>query len=144
TVTKHATGNANSQTVTDTTDIGGTCTVHTDVNRSLDPSSGTLDAGDTALYPYDCTFGSKPADGTNTATVSWDPNLSDGSVTPDSSFPATATFSFGDPKTVIHDCVDATDSYAGALGTVCVGDSNPTTCNYSRVVNVPHDCVTVN
>ena len=144
TVTNNATGNANSVTVTDATDVGGACTVHTDVNHSLDPSGGTLNAGDTALYPYDCTFSSNPGSGTNTATVSWDPNLSDGSVTPDSSFPATATFSFSGPTTVIHNCVDATDSYAGVLGTVCVGGSNPTSFNYSRVVNVPHDCVTVN
>jgi hypothetical protein len=144
TVTNNATGNANLVTVSDSTDVGGTCTVHTDVNQSLDPAGGTLNAGDTALYPYDCTFLSNPGNGTNTAIVSWDPNLSDGSLTPDSSFPATATFSFSDPSTVIHNCVDATDSYAGVLGTVCVGDSNPTTFNYSRVVNVPHDCVTVN
>jgi hypothetical protein len=144
TVTNNATGNASGVTVTDATDVGGSCTVHTDVNHSLDPAGDTLDAGDTALYPYDCTFGSNPGNGTNTATVSWDPTLSDGSVTPDSSFPATAAFSFGDPTTVVHGCVDATDSYAGALGTVCVGDSNPRAFNYSRVVNVPHDCVTVN
>jgi hypothetical protein len=144
TVTNNATGNANSVTVTDSTDVGGTCTVHTDVNHSLDPAGGTLDAGDTALYPYDCTFSSNPGSGTNTATVSWDPTLSDGSVTPDSSFPATATFTFGDPTTVIHNCVDATDSYAGTLGTVCVGDPNPKTFTYQRTVNVPHDCVTVN
>ena len=144
TVTNNATGNANSVTVTDSTDVGGTCTVHTDANHSLDPAGSTLNAGDTALYPYDCTFSSNPGSGTNTATVSWNPNLSDGSQTPDSSFPATAPFSFGSPTNVIHNCVDATDSYAGALGTVCVGGSNPTTFNYSRVVDVPHDCVTVN
>jgi hypothetical protein len=145
TVTNNATGNANTVKVTDSTDVGGSCTVHTDVNHGLDPAAGgTLNAGDTASYPYDCTFSSNPGSGTNTATVSWDPILSDGSVTPDSSFPATATFSFGNPTTVIHNCVDATDSYAGALGTVCVGDSNPKTFNYSRIVNVPHDCVTVN
>ena len=144
TVTNNATGNASGLTVTDLTDVGGTCTVYTDVNHSLNPAGDTLNAGDTALYPYDCTFGAKPVDGTNTATVSWDPTLSDGSVTPDSTFPATATFSFGSPTTVIHNCVDATDSYAGTLGTVCVGGSNPTTFNYSRTVNVPHDCVTVN
>jgi hypothetical protein len=76
--------------------------------------------------------------------VSWAPTLSDGSVTPDDSFPATAPFSFGNPTTVIHNCVDATDSYAGTLGAVCVGDANPTTFNYSRIVNVTHDCTTVN
>jgi hypothetical protein len=144
TVTNPNTGDASGVTVSDATDVGGTCTVYTDLDLGLDPAGDTLPAGDTALYPYDCTFGSNPGSGTNTATVSWTPTLSDGSVTPDDSFPATAPFSFGNPTTVIHNCVDATDNYAGTLGTVCVGDANPTTFNYSRTVSVPHDCVTVN
>jgi hypothetical protein len=144
TVTNPASGNASGVTVTDATDVGGTCAVHTDLNHVLNPAGDTLNAGDTALYPYDCTFGSNPGSGTNTATVSWNPTLSDGSETTNSSFPATAGFAFGDPTDVVHNCVDVTDSYAGALGTVCVGGANPTTFNYSRIVTVPHDCVTVN
>jgi hypothetical protein len=146
TVTDPAAGDASSVTVSDATDVGGTCVVSNDTNtgRSLNPAVDTLPAGYTAIYPYTCTFGSNPGSGTNTATVTWDPNLSDGSVTPDSSFTAPAAFAFGSPTSVIHNCVDVTDSYAGSLGTVCVGGSNPTTFNYSRTVNVPHDCVTVN
>jgi hypothetical protein len=43
--------------------------------------------------------------------------------------------------------VDVTDSYPAAgtaLGTVCVGGSNPTAFQYSRTVTVPNGCVTVN
>src|ERR687887_38697 len=45
TVTNNATGNATGVKVTDSTDVGGTCTVHTDVNHGLDPTAGgTLNA----------------------------------------------------------------------------------------------------
>jgi hypothetical protein len=37
-----------------------------------------------------------------------------------------------------------TDTYAGTLGKVCVGDSNPPPFMYQRTVNVPNGCVTVN
>jgi hypothetical protein len=145
TVTNPDLGDASAVTVSDATTVGGSCTVSNDLNYNLDPTvGGTLPAGGTAIYPYTCTFASNPGSGTNNATVSWNPILSDGSVTPDSTFTAPRAFAFGSPTTVIHNCVDATDSYAGVLGSVCVGGSNPTTFNYSRVVNVPHDCVTVN
>ncbi|MDX6503079.1 MAG: hypothetical protein QOE29_204, partial [Gaiellaceae bacterium] len=150
TVTNPAQGAASGVTVSDATNVGGTCTVHTDTNHGLvglDPGGDTLVAGDTAIYPYDCTFTSNPGSGINTASVSWNPTLDDASVTPDSSFEAHRAFAFGDPDAVVHNCVDVTDTYPSpggtALGSVCVGDTNPTAFLYSRTVVVPHGCVTV-
>jgi hypothetical protein len=152
-VTNPAAGDASNVTVTDVTDVGGTCVVNTDINHGLNglnPAGDTLLAGDTADYPYTCTFASNPGSGTNTATVSWTPTLSDGSVTPDSSFPATATFTFGNPTTVIHDSVNITDLYtfnpsascdlSGIPGTPINGSH---TYMYACTVTVPHGCVTL-
>jgi hypothetical protein len=147
-------------TVTDATNAGGTCTVSLDLTFGLDPTGDALPAGGTADYPYTCDFGStNPGPGTNTATVSWDPNLSDGSVTLNSTFPATADFSFVTPTTVIHDSVDVSDlitstnptlpstGYAvgGAVGDLPSGTWNAShTFSYSRTLTVPHGCLTVN
>jgi hypothetical protein len=55
-----------------------------------------------------------------------------------------ADFTFSDihfAENRVDDCADVTDSYAGNLGTVCVGDANPTSFLYSRTVSVPaNDC----
>jgi hypothetical protein len=161
TVTNPAAGDVTGLTVTDATNVGGTCTVSTDLNHSLNPAGDTLLAGDTADYPYVCTgFGStNPGPGTNTATVSWNPILSDLSETPDSTFPATANFSFVTPTTIIHDSVDVSDLItstspslpsAGYAVGAPVGDfpsgnwSASHTFYYSRTLTVPHGCLTVN
>jgi len=152
-VTNPATGDASGVKVTDATDAGGTCVVSTDVNLGLDPTTGGTLPGDggTADYPYTCTFSSKPSGKhTNTATVSWNPNLSDGSVTPSTSFPATADFTFGDPTNVIHDSVNITDLYTfnPTTGATCSGIptgslSDSHTYNYTCTVSVPSGCVTL-
>jgi hypothetical protein len=46
-------------------------------------------------------------------------------------------------ENAIDECAAVSDSYAGALGNVCVGDANPKSFTYSRTVPVPtFDCVT--
>ncbi|MCU0504425.1 MAG: hypothetical protein MUE82_01420 [Chloroflexi bacterium] len=106
---------------------GGTCTVTggTDV---------TVPMGGSAVVSYECVFASDPGTGTNTATATWDAATY---WTPNGSASGTAGFTFGDPTNVIDECVFVTDSYAGTLGTVCVGAANPAVFTYSRTVPVP-------
>ncbi len=111
---------------------GGNCTVTGGTGVSV-PASGSV------TLDYSCTFGSNPGSGTNTATATWD---SATFFTPSDSASGTADFAFGDPTNLIDECVNVSDSFAGSLGTVCVGDANPTTFTYSRTVSVPQfDCV---
>src|SRR5579862_515888 len=120
-------GAASNVVVTDSIDNGGLCTVDTDTMFGLDPTGDTLPGMSTAMYPYTCTFSTNPGSGTNTANVSWDPTLSDGSVTPDGSASPTAGYSFGNPTTVNGNCVTATDTFnlgsAQTLGMFC-GDGS--------------------
>lgn len=106
---------------------GATCTL---------ASSGTdvvVPAGKSVDIDYTCTFASNPVSGTNTATVTWD---KDAFHTTDGSATGTKDFTFGAPTTVTDECAAFTDSYAGALGTVCVGD--PTTSfGYTRYIDAP-------
>jgi hypothetical protein len=46
-------------------------------------------------------------------------------------FSGSADVTFGAPTTVIDECIDVTDTYAGSLGTVCAADA-PVTFTYSR------------
>jgi hypothetical protein len=163
TVTNGNAGDAFDVEVSDAIDNGGSCTVSDGtldlITFDLSPTGATLPAGDTAIYPYSCTFGSNPGSGTNTATVTWNPNLSDGSITPGSSFQPTAPYAFGDPTTVIHDSVSVSDLITSTNPTLPatgfgvgdpVGDfpsgtlSSSHTFNYSRTLTVPHGCLTVN
>jgi hypothetical protein len=91
-------------------------------------------------YGYTCSPSGTTAD-SNTATVTWsDQILDNGDTLLGGSAPITVGFSYAENK--IDECVDVSDSYAGTLGTVCVGDANPTTFNYSRTIDVPaFDCV---
>ena len=42
----------------------------------------------------------------------------------------------------VDECVDVTDTFAGALGTVCVGDPNPKSFTYQRTIPIPqYDCL---
>ena len=101
-----------------------------------------IPAGDTD-FAYTCQLTGLPQ-GTldNRAAVSW----SNQTVGSDFLPADTADFVFRDVAftgTNIDECVSVSDSYAGALGTVCVGGANPTTFTYSRTVPTPVDqCVT--
>jgi hypothetical protein len=123
--------------ITDTLSDTTTCTV-------TNGGAQTLASGETD-FDYSCSLSGAPSgDLTNSVEVTWaDQNLSDNShldagkadfTTPD-------VISFSQTDT-IDECIDVTDTYAGDLGNVCVGDANPTDLKYSRTVNVPaHDCV---
>lgn len=123
-------------TVTDQLSDGTSC--------SVDTSGGlTAPANGDATFPYTCSLSGLPgSDVTNTATATWsDQTLSGGSqlIAGSANF-TTDPISF--TANNIDECVDVTDSYAGTLGTVCVGGTNPTTFSYSRTVSVPaYDCV---
>lgn len=62
------------------------------------------------------------SDRTNTATVTTSGKVGDGS--------GSAAVTFGDPTTVVDECVAVTDDRAGTLGTVCAADA-PSTFEYS-------------
>jgi hypothetical protein len=93
-------------------------------------------------FAYECDLGALPqGELDNTATVSWsDQFLDDGSFLAGNS----ADFIFSDisfTQNDIDECVNVTDSYAGNLGTACVGDANPKSFTYQRTIQVPaNDC----
>lgn len=110
-------------------DLSATCTVTGGSNATLAPGDND--------FAYSCSYSAAPASDseTNTATVTWPTqDLSNGELQGD-----TASFNFDFTFTVnlIDECVNVTDSYAGSLGTVCVGDANPRTFNYSRTIPIP-------
>ncbi len=93
----------------------------------------TLDVGITDFL-YSCSTTSAPAALNNTATVSWDAQtLSNGEALAASSASFTVTgVTF--TETTIDNCVDVTDGTID-LGTVCVGDANPTSFAFTGTVS---------
>ncbi len=116
--------------VTDQLSDGTVCTV-------TDGGAQTLTQAKTD-FAYTCNLSSLPS-GTlsNTVTVSWsDQPLDNGTELAAGSADFTfASISFTETK--IDNCVNVTDSFDGTLGTVCVGDANPTSFTYSRTIPVP-------
>jgi hypothetical protein len=127
--------------VTDSIDNGGTCDVDNTGTDSQD--LGTLAPGASTSVSYTCTFGSNPGSGTNTAHVTWNPNLSDGTVTPNSSYDATADYTFGNPTTVDGNCITVTDTFNGTVSTLSPsgGDCATATHTYSHTIIVPAGCL---
>jgi hypothetical protein len=115
--------------ITDVLSDGTVCTV-------TDGSDVILGPGDND-FAYDCDLSGLPqGELDNTATVTWpDQTLSNGNLVGDSADFTFSKISFA--ENTIDECVNVADSYAGALGTVCVGDANPTTFHYSRTISVP-------
>ena len=112
--------------ITDTIDNGGSCSV-------TDGTNVTVPANSFVTKDYSCTFSSYPGSGTNTATATWDAAAYS---TPTGSASGTAGYNFASvTPTTVDECVAVTDSYGGDLGTVCVGDANPTIFTYSRTVS---------
>jgi hypothetical protein len=119
----------------------------TEVADVISPGQGiemTVDCGEAAfpldLYPgntLECTYSAALPDGTkrtNTATVTTDPSSLVGGAS------VTVDVTFGDPTNLVDECVDASDTYAGPLGTVCVKDSLPKTFTYSRWIGPYSTC----
>jgi len=120
--------------VTDQLSDGTVCTV-------TNGGAQTLTLADTS-FSYVCDLSGLPqGELDNTATVNWSDQLLDNGhlLAGD-----TADFKFQNiafAENDIDECVNVTDSYAGTLGTACVGDPNPKTFTYSRTVPVPaNDC----
>ena len=122
--------------VTDVLSDGTICTVTGGGPQSL--ATGDHD------FAYECDLGVTLPSGdvTNKATVAWsEQTLAGGDhLGAGSSDFTSGTVSFTETK--IDECIDVSDSHAGALGTVCVGEANPTTFTYSRTITVPtYGCV---
>ncbi len=118
--------------VTDAVDNNGTCVV-------ANGTGVTVPGNDSVVLDYTCTFpaeGPIPPSGINTATATWWEG-------PHEHVSGTASFDFANAAVnAIDDCVTVTDSFAGTLGTVCVGDANPASFTYSRTIPVPaNDCL---
>jgi hypothetical protein len=116
--------------VTDELSDGTDCSVTNGEDQTLTDAETT--------FAYTCDLAGLPAgDLDNTVTVAWeDQALDNGKFLTGGSDDFTfADIAFTENK--VDECIDVTDSYAGTLGTVCVGDDNPTTFNYSRTISVP-------
>jgi hypothetical protein len=133
TVTNTNDGPVTGVDVTDVLSDGTVC----DVAGGEDAS---IPAGDTR-FTYTCALQTRPQGQLdNTATATWAAQTVDGGQLSGSS----ASFTFSDiqfTSTLVDDCVSVDDSWAGSLGTVCVGDANPTTFSYSRTFDVKYGCV---
>jgi hypothetical protein len=135
------TGDVMNVVITDTDSNNGSCNIDGQSPASNSENLGTLAAGASVTKSYVCTFASNPGSGTNTVTLTWNPNLSDGTVTPNDSATGTADYTFGNPTTLSGNCITVTDTFNGTtttLGSPCV----TTTYNYSHTVNIPaNGCV---
>jgi hypothetical protein len=94
-------------------------------------------------FAYTCALAGLPqGELDNTVTVGWDEQfLANGADLAGD----TADFTFDGisfAQNSIDECVNVTDSYKGALGTICVGGANPMAFTYSRTIAVPaYDCL---
>jgi hypothetical protein len=121
---------------------GGTCTF------AKDPTGTVIPAGQSVDFPYTCTYSQAPsaADGSNTATATWDATAA---FTSHGSAVGSKGFTFGDPANRINQNITVTDTFNNGspvqLGTLTATDAQPfasATYNYSHTVNVPaSDCL---
>ena len=125
--------------VSDQLSDGTTCSVTNGGSQSLTAADTTFD--------YTCDLSGLPqGELDNTATVTWSQQFLDNGASLDA---GSADFTFSNiafAETTVDNCVAVTDTYNAtptALGSVCVGDANPSTFTYSHTVSVPQwNCVT--
>ena len=135
----NADGNGNTvpldiTSVTDALSDGTVCSV-------TGGGAQTLTAFETD-FAYTCALNGLPqGELDNVATVTWpDQTLDNGNhVTGGSADFTFSSISFD--ENAIDECVSVSDSYAGSLGTACVGDANPKTFTYTRTIPVVAGCV---
>jgi hypothetical protein len=122
-------------TVTDQLSDGTNCAVNGTFPATVQP--GETD------YTYSCSLAGLPQGQLdNKAAVSWPAQglSTDGALDAGSNDFTFSDISFA--ATLIDNCVSVTDTFAGALGNVCVGDPNPKAFTYARTIAVPqYDCV---
>jgi len=135
--------------VTDLVDNAGSCSI-------TGSTTQTVKHGIPITLSYVCTYTSVPADGTNTATASWDKTAAN---TPDGSKSGFAAVSFGAPTISVNKTITPTDAFNGGGGvnlctltvaltpcTLTGADATPFTTQtyvYSRnIAVVPNQCVT--
>lgn len=110
--------------VTDVLSDGTVCTVTGGDDAVLLPGDNP--------FAYTCSLAALPAPGLdNAATVSWDAQaVGTAPLDPGSASGGVDDITF--TSSDVDECADVTDTFAGALGQVCVGDDNPTTFTYPR------------
>lgn len=124
-------------------DIGGVADELSDGTSCTVTNGGpqTLTAFQTD-FAYECDLTGLPQGQLdNTATVQWSEQFLDNGAVLDA---GSKDFTFSDigfSEDAVDECANVTDSYAGTLGTACVGGANPETFTYSRTIPVPRfDC----
>jgi hypothetical protein len=89
-------------------------------------------------FAYSCDLSALPQGQLdNNASVAWSEQFLDNGALLDAD---SADFTFKSvafTENTIDECVNVTDSYAGSLGTACVGDPNPKSFSYQRSIAVP-------
>ncbi|MEI7770555.1 MAG: hypothetical protein WCI67_11225 [Chloroflexales bacterium] len=95
-------------------------------------------------FAYECSLSGLPqGELDNVATVTW----AEQSINDQTLAAGSASFTFSNisfAENTIDGSVNVTDSYAGDLGTVLVGDANPKSFTYARLVTgTPGKCTTV-
>jgi hypothetical protein len=105
--------------VLDSVDNGGTCSL-----TGGDSPTSTIPASGSVALNYTCTYSAPlPANGTNTATASWDATAAS---TPDDSAQGTADVKFGSPSSTTNKTITPTDAFNGGLGVnLCTLTSTP-------------------
>ena len=111
--------------VTDKLSDGTVCTVTNGGPQTLTQAK--------TEFAYECDLTTVPqGELDNTAKVTWSQQLLDNGALLDASSANFTFTSISFAETKVNDCVDVSDSIAGALGTVCSGDPSPTEFNYSH------------
>jgi hypothetical protein len=102
----------------------------------------TLTAPKTS-FAYTCALAGLPQGGLdNTVTVGWDEQFLDNGADLAADTADWTFHGISFTENTVDECVNVTDSYAGVLGSACVGDANPKAFTYSRTIAVPaYDCV---
>jgi hypothetical protein len=119
--------------VTDTLSDGTVCTI-------TNGGAQTLTQPET-FFAYSCVLSGLPqGELDNTAKVTWSDQFLDNGALLDGYFADFTFMSISFAENTIDECVNVTDSYAGTLGTVCVGDANPTSFTYPRTISVIPGC----
>ena len=96
--------------VTDAVDNGGSCSFSTGTSLTPAVPEAALGKAGTVTLNYTCTYSALPADGTNTATATWDATPAS---TADGTASGHAAVSFGGPTNPVNKTITPTDAFNG-------------------------------